>query len=475
MKNLLLLTFLVSLLFSCGKGPETVTVTSDPLEPTQRTDTTSDFSGADNEEEFRHLRIAELSAIESLDPLFAESNSELRVINLVFDGLARLDESGNPEPALAKDWEVNRDSTRYTFHLRTDISFHNVDAFSGRRGRGFNASDVRFVFERMASSNVPSYASEIFNDIRGFNSYHSEQLYVKNPDKRALDTISGIDVQNDSTIVFTLKESTSDFLKKLTHPIASVYARESSESVNPIQKPAGTGAFYLVAQEDDRHIFGVNKNYHGEIPSLHRLDVISDVAEENLLQMLSNRDIDILIELNPSTFSETIDSAGNLVGEFSTNFKLEQPQLNSTYSLYFNEESGQEEAVSEIFSTLEFDEIIDNQMLGKLSFHQVDTANTGDVNNGQLVFSQTEHPAEVYLINRLLEQVTAQGYTASMHPSYAITEEITFSTRNFPNTTEILSWDFPLYILMRDTISNIEVNHQPWNLSLTNISVSEEI
>jgi len=69
------------------------------------------------------LRIQLRSAPRSLDP--AERQAELRLAALVFEPLARIDENGRPQPALAASWDPDRDRKRWRFRLRSGVKFHD--------------------------------------------------------------------------------------------------------------------------------------------------------------------------------------------------------------------------------------------------------------------------------------------------------------------------------------------------------------
>ena len=43
---------------------------------------------------------------------------------LLFPGLTGVDQEGNPIPGLAESWESSTDGTRWTFHLREDVSWY---------------------------------------------------------------------------------------------------------------------------------------------------------------------------------------------------------------------------------------------------------------------------------------------------------------------------------------------------------------
>ena len=58
----------------------------------------------------------------------------------VFEGLTRINESGEVDPALAESWEISPDDLAYVFHLRRGIRFHD--------GSEFDADDVKFSLDR---------------------------------------------------------------------------------------------------------------------------------------------------------------------------------------------------------------------------------------------------------------------------------------------------------------------------------------
>ena len=59
----------------------------------------------------------------TLDPQIAEGENAAVVIGALFEGLARLDENGDPEPGAAESWSVSDDYTIYTFSLRKDATW----------------------------------------------------------------------------------------------------------------------------------------------------------------------------------------------------------------------------------------------------------------------------------------------------------------------------------------------------------------
>ena len=68
---------------------------------------------------------------------------------LMYDSLVIHDNQGKVHPGLAKSWDVTKDGTVWTFHLRDDVKFHS--------GRKFTAKDVKAHFD-MWQTELPTKA-----------------------------------------------------------------------------------------------------------------------------------------------------------------------------------------------------------------------------------------------------------------------------------------------------------------------------
>lgn len=465
------LLFFFSLLLITGcRGPETIVVQTEPLKPVPyQADTTS----GDGEKAFVQVRLGETAPVESLDPLFASHNSELRLVNLIYDGLVDLDESGNIAPAIARRWQANDDSTQFTFVLNTKIKYHRSRIFGGNAERTVKAEDVKFVFERMASALVPEDAAEMFRHIRGFEEYKNEQQFVKNPAKRILKGVSGIMVHNDSTVTFILKKPDLLFLEKLVHPFASIYPRELFQNnTPPLQEAVGTGAFYFIRKDGNTYLLAPNPDYYKNIPQINRLDITAGIVEKELFQQFARRELDVIVEPGPSLLNTVADSSGELAVSYGDEFVLEKTGLQTTYTFYFNPESEKQHQVQQFFELADFDLLEKTAAIYKISLQEPvqDTAAVVDTLSG-IIFTQTNHPAERYFINQLALQLSGTDLSIAMNQSYAMSDEITFSTRKFKGAVPVLTWQVPVYILKHPTVSGIEVQHFAWNLNLSRISV----
>src|SRR3954468_23646790 len=65
------------------------------------------------------------SGIATLDPAFAKSQAVMWAVHQLYNTLVEIDEHTNIIPSLAKSWDISADNVTFTFHLRTDVSFHD--------------------------------------------------------------------------------------------------------------------------------------------------------------------------------------------------------------------------------------------------------------------------------------------------------------------------------------------------------------
>ena len=87
------------------------------------------------------LRYANQGELKSLDPYsLKETDHASPIIGHVYEGLTARDKDLKIIPALAESWETP-EPTRWRFHLRKGVKFHNGDPFT--------ADDVVFSADRV--------------------------------------------------------------------------------------------------------------------------------------------------------------------------------------------------------------------------------------------------------------------------------------------------------------------------------------
>src|SRR3990167_4163766 len=67
------------------------------------------------------FRYNQTEGVTSLDPAFASTQANIRVVTQLFNGLVELDESFKIQPSLAVKWEISEDQLCYTFYLHDSI------------------------------------------------------------------------------------------------------------------------------------------------------------------------------------------------------------------------------------------------------------------------------------------------------------------------------------------------------------------
>lgn len=172
----------------------------------------------------------------------------------IYESLLRYNTDLEPQPSLAKSWEISDDGLVYTFHLNEGVKWHD--------GEPFTAADVVF------SADV--FLRETHARLRASLAY--------------VDTIEAPDA---NTVVFTLKEPFGPFINAFetgTMPIVPKHIYEGTDFANnPANAtPIGTGPFKFDKWEKGSYIHLVkNEDYY--VDGLPHLDevfyrVIPDAA-----------------------------------------------------------------------------------------------------------------------------------------------------------------------------------------------------
>jgi len=178
----------------------------------------------------------------NLDPRIGTDAQSQRLHSLLFSGLLRRDDEMNLLPDLAERWQTP-DALTYVFHLRRGVKFHN--------GQPLVAADVKFTFDSILSG------------------------AVKTPKRGAFRMVESVEVLDESTVVFRLKEPFASFLWNLARPSVGIVprpVRDGAGTEDPAQTPIGTGPFRFVrARQDEEVVLERNPNYFGTPPKIERV------------------------------------------------------------------------------------------------------------------------------------------------------------------------------------------------------------
>ena len=211
----------------------------------------------------------------SLDPALSTDVPTGRAVAYVFDGLTRFTPTAQVEPGLAERWEVSPDGRTYVFHLRHNVQFHD--------GTAFGARDVVASWERALDPSTKSSASEFLYPIKGARDFHTQKAK----------SIAGLFVRDDSTIVVTLEEPLTAFLKLLAMPVASIVPRNTPANFG--EHPIGTGPWRLIDwHHDDYLLFARNDRYFLGTPKAESLEARIIAEPSTSVAEFESSNVDVL-------------------------------------------------------------------------------------------------------------------------------------------------------------------------------------
>lgn len=274
-----------------------------------------------NEDSSRVFRYNQAGGISSLDPAFARNQANIWAVHQLYNGLVTFDRNLRIIPCLAKSWEISQDRCTYTFHLRTDVRFHDDPAFPGGQGRILEAEDVVYSFSRLLDPLVASPGAWIFQD--------------------KVDTLNPFEAPDDSTFILRLRQPFRAMLGILTMEYCNIVPREAVEYYGQSfrKHPVGTGPFRFVKwQEGNALILDRNPAYFQAdslgrpLPYLDRVIIffIDNKSTEFLTFLDGN--LDFVSDFDPGLKELILTPEGELNPEFAGKMQLlKHSYLNTEY------------------------------------------------------------------------------------------------------------------------------------------------
>jgi peptide/nickel transport system substrate-binding protein len=167
--------------------------------------------------------------IDSLDPHRATSTLSMQVWDQIYDQLLAFDMEGQPQPNMAKSWEVSEDGLAYTFALHDGILCHD--------GTPFDANDVKFTIDR-AFGDTPSLT------------------------RTSWGPIESVEVIDPLTVKVSLASRFGAFLPFLADSFSSMVCDSVDPETFGSTTAIGTGPFKLVEWvKGDEVVLDKNPNY----------------------------------------------------------------------------------------------------------------------------------------------------------------------------------------------------------------------
>ena len=218
--------------------------------------------------------------VTDIDPANAYDFYTWEVLNNIMEGLVKYKPGTlEIEPGLAESWDVNDNSTVWTFHLRKGLKFDD--------GTPFTAKDVvRSINRVMTIKGDPSWLVTSF--------------------------VKKVEAKDDYTVVFYLKHPTAYFLALLTTPpYFPVSPKYDNDKIDSDATYGGIGPYKIVKWVRDQElVLEANPYYYGEKPKTKKI-IIKFYNDASTMRLaLQNGEIDIAWRTLRPTDIKSLQSGG---------------------------------------------------------------------------------------------------------------------------------------------------------------------
>jgi oligopeptide transport system substrate-binding protein len=245
-------------------------------------DTGESKNGAAKKEDVpQHLRVNIRTEPFSLNPGLANDAVSGTILRQTFEGLTRINADGEPELAMAEDYEVSDDLKTYTFKLR-DAKWTNGDPVT--------AHDFEYAWKwALDPKNESQYAYQLY--------------YLKNGEKAnagevPLDEV-GVKALDDKTLQVTLENPTPYFLELTAFytylPVNSKIAKENPKWYTDAgEQYTSNGPFKMVEWEHNNKIV-LEKNpdyWDADTVKLEKIEMFMVNDDNTELTMFRNGELD---------------------------------------------------------------------------------------------------------------------------------------------------------------------------------------
>ena len=314
------------------------------------------------------------TAPESLDPLLAQSESEIALVGNLFEGLMRFDDKGEIQNAGAESYEISEDGTVYTFKLKKSMNWSNKEPVT--------ANDYVFALRRAATASTASPYTDKISVISGVEDALSGRI---SPDG------IGVSAIDDYTLRFTLTSPCGNFTELLTHPAfmpcnKAFFEKSKGKYGLDADSLISNGSFSLYRWDKEKNELKILKSdtYKGEFKA--RASAVSfSMPDENedqhaVAKRISKRNINFA-KIPFDEIEDCIQSGNGVYNSYST-----------TYAIVFNEKS-------KVFSNKAFAEVFKKDINGeeiKNSLPEYFKAATGAVPSDCTPNTASEEPAAIY-------------------------------------------------------------------------------
>jgi len=223
----------------------------------------------------------------TFNPILVNDTASGTISDLIFEGLAKVDDKIAWIPALAESWSYSEDGTEWVFKLRQDVKWHD--------GEPFTAKDVAFTFEAIMHPNYEGVRRRNYDKFVGFAEYVDKlnqisqdfsdgKITEEEANQLKLEAFEewrqagAITIVDDYTIKFKLTEAFAPFMNAISMGIIPGHVfdwdpGEAGKKDHPFntENPIGTGPYKFVKwTRDEEVVVEANLDYWGEGPYVER-------------------------------------------------------------------------------------------------------------------------------------------------------------------------------------------------------------
>lgn len=293
--------------------------------------------------------------LESWNVVYSQTASDFNVLTNLVDGLLSADCYGKPVPAIASSWEHNEDASVWTFHLREDVDWCDVN---GTVVGHVTAKDflvgAEFVLNQFKNeaNNTSMPTSTILNAQEYYD--HTVELGDAAADLTYQDMVDfgvGIEAPDDYTLVFTCKDPCPYFDTVAGYVC---FYPVSEDLINSLGIEGFRGCTYadmwycgpyLIEEylQGNSKSFIPNPNWYGadDHARFERVTVRILVDTTTGYQLYQNRELDE-IDLGESTLTTIMNDPSN---EYNTQLCEKRPKKYS-YQMHFNYQKMEDDGVT---------------------------------------------------------------------------------------------------------------------------------
>jgi len=198
-----------------------------------------------------------------INPILTTYSVSASLVQLIFNGLVRINPKGEIEPDLAKTWDISNDGLVYTFYLRKGVKFHD--------GIECTAYDVEFTYDKIIGPEINS------------------------PFRPSLELVNKFDAIDRYTFEVVLKKPSVPFLYRMVRYIMPKHILQNKD-LNKADfnlHPIGTGPFrFKEWTKDNQIILEYNPDYYEGRPYLDKIIVKSYPDSRDIWTALMRGEVD---------------------------------------------------------------------------------------------------------------------------------------------------------------------------------------